>query len=81
MYIIDVYQIYAASALSFNAFLRYLVAGGMTVAGIPMYEAWGPHWTCTFLGLLGLIMVPVPYALYKWGHIVRRSSKNVVNRV
>ena len=31
MYIIDSYQQYAASALTFVALVRYLAAGGMTV--------------------------------------------------
>lgn len=80
MYIIDVYQIYAASALSFNAFARYLVAGAMTTAGIPMYESLGPHWTCTLLGVCSVILLPVPYVLYFWGPSIRKRSKNTVAR-
>lgn len=80
MYLIDVYLIYAASALSFNAFTRYVVAGGMTVAGIPMYESLNPHWTLTMLGCLGLVMAPAPYLLYHYGPWLRQRSKNVVNR-
>ncbi|KAK5944192.1 hypothetical protein PMZ80_003473 [Knufia obscura] len=36
MYIIDSYQTYAASALTFVALVRYLAAGGMTVVGVPI---------------------------------------------
>jgi len=80
LYIIDVYLIYAASALSFNAFARYLVAGGMTVVGIPMYDRLGPHYTLTLLGCLGVLMAPAPFMLYRWGPAIRLRSRNVVNR-
>ncbi|KAF4125909.1 Major Facilitator Superfamily [Geosmithia morbida] len=44
MYIIDSYEIYSASALTFVALIRYVVAGEMTVVGIPFYENMG---TCS----------------------------------
>jgi len=37
-YIIDSYEIYAASALASITLIRYLAAGGMTIVGIPMYK-------------------------------------------
>ncbi|KAF2145841.1 uncharacterized protein K452DRAFT_305783 [Aplosporella prunicola CBS 121167] len=80
MYIIDVYLIYAASALSFNAFARYTVAGGMTVVGIPMFERLGPHWTLTLLGCISVLLAPIPFVLYRYGPMIRQRSKNVVNR-
>ena len=45
--VIEVYLIYAASALSFNAFMRYVIAGGMTIVGIPWYRSLGVHYTLT----------------------------------
>ena len=80
MYIIEVYYTYAASALTFGAFSRYMVAGGMTVAAIPMYENLGVHWTMTLLGCISGVMAPVPFILYYYGHRVRSWSKNVLNR-
>ncbi|KAF1982190.1 MFS transporter [Aulographum hederae CBS 113979] len=80
MYIIDSYQIYAASALTFLAFVRYLVAGGMTVVGIPFYRNVGTHWTLTIMACIGLLLMPVPYALYIWGPKVRKFSKFAVNK-
>ncbi|RDW61640.1 MFS general substrate transporter-58 [Coleophoma crateriformis] len=79
MYLIDSYEIYAASALTFVTFTRYVTAGGMTVVGVPFYNNMGPHWTLTILGCISLLMVPIPYVFYKYGHIIRRRSQYAVS--
>ena len=78
MYIIDAYEIYAASALTFVSLVRYLVAGGMTVAGIPWYEGMGTHYTLTILACISVALVPIPYLLYYYGHKVRAKSRFAV---
>jgi hypothetical protein len=78
MYIIDSYEIYAASALTFLTITRYLAAGGMTVAGIPFYRNMGVHWTLTIMGCISLLLTPIPYILYKYGHVVRLRSNYAV---
>lgn len=35
----------------------------------------GVHWTLTILGAISAVMVPVPYAFYKWGPKLRGYSK------
>lgn len=57
-YIIDSYELYAASALASLTLIRYVAAGGMVVVGIPFYENLGVHWTCTILGAISAVMVP-----------------------
>ncbi|KAJ5538528.1 hypothetical protein N7494_008007 [Penicillium frequentans] len=78
MYVIDSYDIYAASALGFMTVSRYCAAGGMTVVGMPFYKNMGVHWTLTILGCISAIMVPVPYVFYKFGPVIRRWSKYAV---
>lgn len=80
MYVIDSYEIYSASALTFIALVRYVIAGGMTVVGIPFYTNMGVHYTLTILACISCVLVPVPYALYKWGHLLRKRSKYAVSR-
>lgn len=75
MYIIDSYEMYAASALTFVTSTRYMIAGGMTVVGVPFYKNLGPHWTLTILGCISVLMTPIPYVFYKYGHMVRGRSK------
>lgn len=80
MYVIDSYEIYSASALTFTALVRYVCAGGMTVVGIPFYKNEGVHYTLTILACISCVLVPVPYGLYKWGHLLRKRSKYAVSR-
>ncbi|PSR74029.1 major facilitator superfamily domain-containing protein [Coniella lustricola] len=80
MYVIDSYETYSASALTFTALVRYVVAGGMTVVGIPFYENMGTQYTLTILACISCVLVVVPYALYRWGHLVRTRSRYAVSR-
>ncbi|KAK7546616.1 major facilitator superfamily transporter, partial [Phyllosticta citricarpa] len=79
MYIIDSYEVYSASALTFVSLVRYVVAGGMTVVGIPFYENMGTHYTCTILACIASLLVPIPYIFYKYGYVIRRKSKYAVS--
>jgi MFS family permease len=79
-YIIDTYEIYAASALSLITFVRYVAAGGMVEVTIPMYENLGVHWTLTVFACIGLVFTPVPYLFYKYGPRVRKMSKYAASR-
>lgn len=80
MYVIDSYEMYSASALTFTALIRYIIAGGMTVVGIPFYTNMGVHYTLTILACISCVLVLVPYALFKWGHLLRKKSKYAVSR-
>ncbi|KAJ9632109.1 hypothetical protein H2203_000510 [Taxawa tesnikishii (nom. ined.)] len=74
-YVIDSYEIYAASALASVTLIRYVAAGGMTVVGIPFYKNMGVHYTCTILACISIPLVPVPYVFYKYGHKIRARSR------
>ena len=78
MYVIDSYGVYSASALGFLVFTRYVVAGGMTVAGTPIYRSWGPY-TLTILGSISGLMAFIPYLLFFYGPRIRKYSKYAVN--
>ncbi|KAJ4256263.1 hypothetical protein NW762_009343 [Fusarium torreyae] len=75
MYIIDSYEIYSASALTFVSLIRYIIAGGMTVVGIPFYENMGTHYTLTIMACLAVVLAAIPYVLYFYGHKIRAKSK------
>jgi hypothetical protein len=78
MYIIDSYEAYAASALTFVTLVRYIAAAAMTVVGIPMYQDLGTRWTMTVLGCISAVAVPIPYVLYWYGPDIRTRSKCAV---
>ena len=74
-YIIGSYDIYAASALASVTFIRYVVAGGMVEVAVPWYTNLGVSWTLTILGVVSLLLVPVPFAFYRYGAAIRARSK------
>jgi len=78
-YIIDSYEMYAASALASLTLIRYVAAGGMVEVGIPFYENLGVHKTLTILGAISAAMVPVPYLLFIYGPKIRSWSKFAVD--
>jgi len=79
-YIIDSYEMYAASALASLTLIRYVAAGAMTVVGIPFYKNVGVHWTLTILACISALMVPVPYVFYYYGPKIRSWSKYAPNK-
>ncbi|KAE8354010.1 major facilitator superfamily domain-containing protein [Aspergillus coremiiformis] len=78
MYVIDSYDIYAASALGFMTVSRYCAAGGMTVVGIPFYAHMGVQYTLTILACISALMTPVPYIFWKFGETIRGWSRYAV---
>lgn len=74
-YVIDSYEMYAASALTSVTLVRYATAGGMTVVGMPFYRNMGVHWTLTVLGAIIAVLVPVPYLFYVYVKRIRGRSK------
>ena len=74
-YLIDGYEAYAASALVGATFVRYVVAGAFIEISIPMYKNLGVHWTLTILGCISLLMTPVPFIFYRYGHVIRKRSR------
>jgi hypothetical protein len=73
-YIIDSYGDHSAIALASITMVRYLIAGGMTMAARPMYEGIGVHWTLTLLGCIAVVLAPAPLVFYKLGPKLRKKS-------
>jgi len=74
-YVINIYGTWSSSALGSVTMARYLVAAGMVVAARPMYQGFGVHWSLTFLGCLGVLCLPVPWLLFRYGSILRQKSR------
>lgn len=78
-YIIDSYELYAASGLASVTCLRYVAAGVMTPVGLPFYEDMGVQWTLTIMGGLSVLLVPVPFVFYVYGPWIRSKSRYAVD--
>ena len=66
-YIIHTHGQYAATGLVAITLIRYLVAGGLILVGMPMYETLGVPNTLTVLGSIAAALVPIPFYLYRNG--------------
>ncbi|KIY02641.1 uncharacterized protein Z520_01106 [Fonsecaea multimorphosa CBS 102226] len=68
------YGIYAASAMAGNAVMRSLLGGTLPLAGPAMYRALGPNWAGTLLGILEVVIIPIPFLFYRYGGRIREKS-------
>ncbi|KAL3492104.1 MFS general substrate transporter [Aspergillus germanicus] len=73
-YIARSYDIYTASAMAGNMFLRSLVGAFLLLAGPAMYRSLGLNWGSTLLGLVEAGCISVPVVFYFYGHRIRRAS-------
>lgn len=90
MYLIDTYAaLTAASAIAANGLLRYVFGGTFPLFTVQskksptvwkpqltmiVYQRLGIGWATSLLGFFGLVMLPIPWVLYKWGGKIRASS-------
>lgn len=69
------YGMYAASAMAGNVLTRTIAGGTLPLAGPAIWNALGPNWQGTLLGLLEVLIIPIPFVFYKYGHLIRLKSK------
>lgn len=74
-YLAGAYGIYAASALSGNAFIRSVIGGTLPLAGPTMYATLTPRWAGTVLGVMEIIMIPIPFVFWRYGGKIRAKSR------
>ncbi|OGE57808.1 hypothetical protein PENARI_c001G02537 [Penicillium arizonense] len=77
-YLTGSYGMYAASALAGNSVIRSILGGVLPLVGSYMYASLGPNWSGTLLGLLEVVIVPIPFVFYKYGHKIRQRSALIV---
>ncbi|RMD43858.1 hypothetical protein DV735_g1188, partial [Chaetothyriales sp. CBS 134920] len=74
-YLVDVFTIYAASAIAANTVLRSFVGAFLPLAGPAMYDALGLGWGNSLLGFIGAAMAPVTIFFYKYGEKIRTHPR------
>lgn len=79
-YMAGSYTVYAASALAGNSIVRYGLAGLLPLAGDRIYDTLGAHWAGTMLALIEVILIPIPFIFYRYGHHIRLRSQMIVKR-
>jgi hypothetical protein len=73
-YLVHSYGIYAASAMAGNSLVRSLLGGTLPLAGPALYKALGANWAGTLLGVLEIIIIPIPFVFYRYGGRIRMKS-------
>lgn len=74
-YLVDAYEVFAASAMAASCFSRSIVGACLPLAAKPLYGSLGVQWATSLLGFLSLVLVPIPFALTYCGPRVRAKSK------
>lgn len=75
LYLADVYgPLNGASALAANGLLRYMLGAAFPLFTVQMYNRLGIAWATSLLGFLSLLMLPIPWVLFKYGKQIRTKS-------
>ncbi|KAL1982034.1 hypothetical protein VTN96DRAFT_1804 [Rasamsonia emersonii] len=74
-YIIDVYMMFANSAIAANTLLRSGLGGAFPLFAVQMYHKLGVNWASSLLGFLTAAMVPIPILFFFYGAKIRAMSR------
>jgi hypothetical protein len=74
-YIIDVYMMFANSAIAASTLLRSRFGGAFPLFAMQMYTKLGVNWASSLLGFITATMIPVPVVSYIYGKKTRAMSK------
>jgi hypothetical protein len=75
-YLIDTYQAsYGASAIAANGLLRHTFGAAFPLFTLQMYARLGTSWATSLLGFLSILLLPIPWTLYKWGPSLRAKRR------
>jgi hypothetical protein len=75
-YLIEVYLMFANSALSANTWIGSTVGGAFPLfATSYMYDTLGVAWATSLLGFLSIAMIPIPFLFYFYGPMIRDLSR------
>lgn len=74
-YLVDTFQLYAASAVAANTFLRSCFAAAFPLVVGPMYHNIGVGPSSCITGGFAALLIPVPFVFYIYGERIRARSK------
>ncbi|KIW12850.1 hypothetical protein PV08_08037 [Exophiala spinifera] len=69
----------AASAVAANGTFRYLLGAVFPLFTIQMYEKLHVHWAGSVFAFLSLALLPIPWILFRYGHILRKKSRFIAS--
>lgn len=72
IYMVDHYEMYAASAVGAATVLRAILGAVLPLVGLPMYNALGLGWGNSLLAFISLALCPITYFFYIYGERIRK---------
>lgn len=75
VYLVDAFVPYSASATACAVLIRSILAAAFPLCAEYLFEDLGYGWSCTLLAGIGLIGLPVPLVLYRYGEGLRTRYK------
>jgi hypothetical protein len=73
-YLTDSYSTYSASALGAAVLVRNIVGAIFPLFASYMYANLGNHWATSLVGFLSLPLIPITWAFYLKGRVLREKS-------
>lgn len=74
-FIVDAYEIFAASAVAATSCSRSVFATTLPFATGKMFDQLGVAWACSLLGFMSLGMCVIPFVFIRYGDKLRQRSK------
>ncbi|KXJ91939.1 major facilitator superfamily domain-containing protein [Microdochium bolleyi] len=74
-YLVDTFQMYAASAIAANTFLRSVFAAAFPLVVGPLYRNLGVGPGSSIFAGIACLLIPVPFVFYVYGRKIRAGSK------
>ncbi|OJJ36655.1 hypothetical protein ASPWEDRAFT_108514 [Aspergillus wentii DTO 134E9] len=73
-YLTRSYGVFAASAMVGNCVIRTMLGGITPFVGTFMFSGIGPNWSATILGLIEVLLIPIPLYFLKHGRKIREKT-------
>ncbi|KAF1929837.1 MFS general substrate transporter [Didymella exigua CBS 183.55] len=74
-YLVDAFNVHAASAIAANTVLRSVFGAVLPLAGLDMYDKLGLGWGNSLLGFVALAFIPVPVLFRIYGERIRTNPR------
>lgn len=74
-YMVDAFQLYAASAIAANTVLRSIFGAVFPLFALQMYDALGLGWGNSLLAFLSLALCVIPWLFYWYGETLRTHPR------
>ncbi|RSL92249.1 hypothetical protein CEP52_013917 [Fusarium oligoseptatum] len=76
MYLVDAYNLYAASALAANTVMRSIAGATLPLCALKMYDTLGLGWGNSLLAFIAIALLPIPVLIKRYGEKLRTSFDN-----